>query len=135
MVVVLECLRNWREVQTLEPPYLDNIVLQSPLLCLERYDVVDVFEKACDGVCLRAVRVWHIPENVRSRKAVALYCEPQAHVGRVQSREVALSSSLLASSSGFAGELLAALPARANDRPLATSAAEEVRTSRFLQPS
>ena len=94
MVVLLECLRHRREVQTLETSYFDDIVLQSPLLCLERYDEVDVFEKACDGVCLGAVRVRDVPKNIRGWETVALYREPQTHVARVESREVARSSVL-----------------------------------------
>jgi hypothetical protein len=95
MVVILECLRNGREVQTLETSHFDDIMLQAPLLCFQRYYVVDIFEKAGDGIRLRAVRLWHVPEDVRSRNVVPLDCEPETHVGRVESREVALCTSLV----------------------------------------
>ena len=55
MVVVLQRLHDGRKVQTLKAADLDNIVLQAPVLRLQRYDEVDVFEQARDGVGLRAV--------------------------------------------------------------------------------
>jgi hypothetical protein len=101
MVVILECLRNRREMQTLEASHLDDIVLQAPVLSLERYYVIDVFEQAGDGVCLRAVRLGHVPENVGGRNVVPLDGESEAHGGRVW---VALGRAL--SKSLVAGELL-----------------------------
>jgi hypothetical protein len=83
MVVILECLRNWREVQTLEPSYFDDIMLQAPVLCLERDYVVDVFEQAGDSVCLRAVGLGHVPEDVGGGNVVPLDGEAEAHGGRV----------------------------------------------------
>jgi hypothetical protein len=83
MVVILECLRNRGEVQTLEASHLDDIVLQAPVLCLEWYYVVNVFEQAGDGVRLRAVRLGHVPEDVGSRNVVPLDGEAEAHGGRV----------------------------------------------------
>jgi hypothetical protein len=53
--------------------------------------MVYVFEQARDGICCRADRVWHIPEDVRGRKAVPLDCQSKAHIGRVLSRVVALA--------------------------------------------
>jgi hypothetical protein len=52
--------------------------------------VVDVFEQARDGVSLRAVRLGNVPDYVGSRNAVPLYRQTKPHVGRVESREVAL---------------------------------------------
>jgi hypothetical protein len=52
--------------------------------------VVDVLEQARDGVSLGAVRLGDIPDYVGSRNAVPLYCQTKPHVGRVESREVAL---------------------------------------------
>lgn len=89
MVVVFERLHDRREVQTLKPCYLDNIVLQTPVLCLEWDDVVDVFEQARDGVCLCAVRVRYIPEYICGRKTIPLYRQSEAHLGRVMSRAFA----------------------------------------------
>jgi hypothetical protein len=97
MVVVLERLRDWRKVQTLKAAHFDDIVLQAPLLGFQRDHVVDVLEEAGDGVGLGAGRLWHVPEHVGRGDAVSLYRESKPHVGRVESREVALvvaSSSL-----------------------------------------
>jgi hypothetical protein len=87
MIVVFERLSNWREVQALEASHFDDIVFKTPLLSLEWYDVVDVLEKARDGVCLGAVGIRDIPENVCSRKAIPLDSESKAHGGRDESRE------------------------------------------------
>jgi hypothetical protein len=95
MVVIFECLCNGREVQTLEASHLDDIMLQAPVLCFQRYYVVDIFEKAGDGIRLRAVRFGYVPEDVRSRNVIPLDGEPETHVGRVESREVALCASLV----------------------------------------
>ena len=113
MVVLFQCLCNGREMQTFEAGDFNDIVLQPPVLCLERYDVVDVFEQARDGVCLRAVRLGHVPEHVGGGQAVPLYCQSKPHLGRVESRVFALS--LLACSNFWKID-----GARANDdRPLA----------------
>jgi hypothetical protein len=87
MIVVFERLSNWREVQAFKTSYFDDIVFKTPLLGLKWYDLVDVLEKARDGVCLGAVRLRDIPENVCSRKAVPLDSESKAHGGRDKSRE------------------------------------------------
>jgi hypothetical protein len=99
MVVILQRLRNGREVQTLKPAHLDDIVLQAPLLGFQRYHVVDVFEQAGDCVCLRAIRLGHVPEHVGGGDTVALDGESEAHVEDVESREVAR---VVASSSAIA---------------------------------
>lgn len=73
-------------MQTFEAAYLDNIMLEAPLLCFQWYNVVDVLEKACDGVSLEAIRFGYIPQNIGSGQAIALHCQSEAHVGRVESR-------------------------------------------------
>jgi hypothetical protein len=72
VIVILERLRNWREMQTLEASYFDNVVFKTPLLSLERYHLIDVLQKARDGVCLGAVCIWDVPENIGSRKIIPL---------------------------------------------------------------
>jgi hypothetical protein len=89
MVVISERLHDWGKVQTLKASDFNDIVLKTPLLCLERDYVVDVLEQACDGICLGTVRVRYIPKNARRRQAIPLDCQPKAHVEHVESRELA----------------------------------------------
>jgi hypothetical protein len=73
MIVFLECIYDGHKVQTLEAAHLDDIVLQAPVLCLQRDNVVDIFEQTRDCVCLRTVRLRHAPEYVGNRQAIPLY--------------------------------------------------------------
>lgn len=82
-------------MQTFETSHFNNIVLETPMLRLERQHVVDVFEQSCDGVGLGGVGVWYVPQNIRGRQAIALHCQSETHVGRVDSRNVARCRQLL----------------------------------------
>jgi hypothetical protein len=95
MVIIFERLRDWSEVQTLESSDFNDIVLKTPLLCLKRDYVVDVLEQACDGICLCTVRVRYVPKDICRRQAIPLNCQSKAHVGRVESREMARCRQLL----------------------------------------
>ena len=87
MVVLLQGLHHGRKVQTLEPPNLDGVVLQTPLAGLQRDDKVDVLEQARDGVGLGAVRIRHAPQDIGGRQAVSLDRQSETHLGRVASRK------------------------------------------------
>lgn len=81
MVVFLKRVGHGHKVQTLEAAHLDDIVLQTPVLCLERDDEVHVFEQTRDGVCLCAVGLGHTPHDVGGREAVSLHRQSEPHVG------------------------------------------------------
>jgi hypothetical protein len=89
VVVILQRLSNRREVQALEATHLDDVVLQAPLLGLQRYHVVDVLQQAGDCVSLGAVRFRDVPEHVGGGDAVSLNSESEAHAEHVESRKVA----------------------------------------------
>lgn len=84
MVVLLQALPHRHKVQTLKSAHLDDIVLEAPVLCLERHNEIDVFQQPSDCVCACAVRVGDAPEDVCGGQAVALDREAQTHrCGRV----------------------------------------------------
>src|SRR5690242_20215477 len=79
MIILLQALPHRHEVQTLEAGDLDDVVLEPPVLCLERHDEVDILQQPRDRVCRRAVRVGNGPEDVRGGEAVALDRQAQTH--------------------------------------------------------
>jgi hypothetical protein len=66
-------------VQALKALHLDHVVVQTPVLGLERDDLADVLEQARNCVGQWAAGVGHAPEHVGRWQAVALHGETEPH--------------------------------------------------------
>ena len=88
-IILLQALPHRHEVQALEAAQLDNIVLQAPMLRLERDDEVDILKQPRDGVCRCAVRLRDAPQDVGGGQAVALDRKTQPHGWRRYFVEIA----------------------------------------------
>lgn len=79
VIILFQALPHRHEVQALKAAQLDNIVLQAPMLRLERDDEVDILKQPRDRVCRGAVRLRDAPQYVGGRQAVALDRKTQSH--------------------------------------------------------
>jgi hypothetical protein len=66
-IILFQRLGNGGEVQTFKALHFNYIVLQPPMLSLQRDDVVDIFEQARNCVCQWTTSLRNVPQDICRR--------------------------------------------------------------------